>query len=102
MVPQIIRSYRKIPIVNEFLHDLPLLAIALWPKAQKKSAIAGPCGSLSEARIVLGHSIEGSLALKSITAQPEARPLLLRLLSLPSTALMIKAYGAFDMQWNLL
>jgi hypothetical protein len=40
----------------------------------------------------------GSLALKFITAQPEGRPLLPQLLSLPYTALMIKAKRAFDMQ----
>jgi hypothetical protein len=44
----------------------------------------------------------GSLALKFITAQPEGRPLSPKLLSLPYTALMIKAKRAFDMQWNLL
>jgi hypothetical protein len=44
----------------------------------------------------------GSLALKFSTAQPEGRPLLLQFLSLPDTALMIKAKRAFDMQWNLL
>jgi hypothetical protein len=44
----------------------------------------------------------GSLALKFITAQPEGRPLLLQLPSLPYIALMIKAKRAFDMQWNLL
>jgi hypothetical protein len=46
--------------------------------------------------------MEGSLALKFITAQPEGRPFLSQLLSLPYTALMIKAKRAFDVQWNLL
>jgi hypothetical protein len=46
--------------------------------------------------------MEGSLALKFITAQPEGRTLLMQLPSLPSTAFMIKAKRAFDMQWNLL
>jgi hypothetical protein len=67
-----------------------------------KFSSTGPRGSLSEARIALRHSMGGSLALKFITAQPEGRPLLPQLLSLPYTALMIKAKRAFDMQWNLL
>jgi len=66
------------------------------------SYVAGPRGSLSEARIALRHSMGGSLALKFITAQPEGRSLLPQLLSLPYTALIIKAKWAFDMQWTLL
>jgi hypothetical protein len=46
--------------------------------------------------------MEGSSVLKFITEQPEGRPLLRQLPSLPNAALMIEAKRAFDMQWNLL
>jgi hypothetical protein len=49
VVPQIIRLYRKIPVVNEFLHALPRFAIALSQGFKKISAINRPYGSLAPA-----------------------------------------------------